>query len=577
MVLLSINYPMWFLVVKMIGALAILVFGMIMMSESLQKMSGPHLRHTLSAMTSNRFAGVFSGMLITVAVQSSSATTVMTVSFVNAQLLSLAQAISVIMGANIGTTLTAWIMSAGFSFNVVDLVWPVFVIGVILIYNKKHRIAGDLLFGVAFLFLSLGLLSATGKEMDLAHNATLVNFFSSFDTSNYLSIIIFLAIGTILTCIVQSSAALMAITMILCTSGALSIYLGIALVMGENIGTTLTANLAAMTGNVQARRAALAHLVFNVVGVIWVLAVFYPFVNMSCNLVGLSPEAANPNPMKLSFALATFHTCFNVLNTLLLIWFIPQIEWLVCKLLKDKEDVENESEYQFKYINAGLVQTPEIAVLQAQREVKDFGKHVQDMFNRARMLTVLIDTKDFEKEFNGIEADEDKADKIEFGIAQFLAQVSEAHVSSDTKSKIRSMNRQIDEIESIGDSCFSLARKMKRLHDNGEKFNEIQHEDLKQMMDLVETSLTQMNLVIGGRRENVTSMESLNIENKINKQRNSLKSKNLKAMDEQKTTYSIGTLFNDIVEECEQLADYVINVVEARLLSDSSMSVRDFA
>ncbi len=577
MVLLSINYPMWFLVVKMIGALALLVFGMIMMSESLQKMSGPHLRHTLSAMTSNRFAGVFSGMLITVAVQSSSATTVMTVSFVNAQLLSLAQAISVIMGANIGTTLTAWIMSAGFSFNVVDLVWPVFVIGVILIYGKKHRIAGDFLFGLAFLFFSLGLLSATGKEMDLAHNATLVNFFSSFDTSNYLSIIIFLAIGTILTCIVQSSAALMAITMILCTSGALSIYLGIALVMGENIGTTLTANLAAMTGNVQARRAALAHLVFNVVGVIWVLAVFYPFVNMSCNLVGLAPDAPNPNPIKLSFALATFHTCFNVLNTLLLVWFIPQIEWLVCTLLKEKEGAENESEYQFKYINAGLVQTPEIAVLQAQREVKDFGKHVQDMFNRARMLTVLIDTKDFEKEFNGIEVDEDKADKIEFGIAQFLAHVSEAHVSSDTKSKIRSMNRQIDEIESIADSCFSLARKMKRLHDNGEKFNEIQHDDLKQMMDLVEKSLTQMNLVIGGRRENVNSMESLNIENKINKQRNSLKSKNLKAMDEQKTTYSIGTLFNDIVEECEQLADYVINVVEARLLSDSSVSVRDFA
>jgi phosphate:Na+ symporter len=365
--------------------------------------------------------------------------------------------------------------------------------------------------------------------------------------------------------------------MSLCTSGALSIYLGIALVMGENIGTTLTANLAAMTGNVQARRAALAHLVFNVVGVIWVLAVFYPFVNMSCNLVGLAPDAPTPNPIKLSFALATFHTCFNVLNTLLLVWFIPQIEWLVCTLLKEKEGTENESEYQFKYINAGLVQTPEIAVLQAQREVKDFGKHVQDMFNRARMLTVLIDTKDFEKEFNGIEADEDKADKIEFGIAQFLAHVSEAHVSSDTKSKIRSMNRQIDEIESIGDSCFSLARKMKRLHDNGEKFNEIHHDDLKQMMDLVETSLTQMNLVIGGRRENVNSMESLNIENKINKQRNSLKSKNLKAMDEQKTTYSIGTLFNDIVEECEQLADYVINVVEARLLSDSSVSVRDFA
>jgi phosphate:Na+ symporter len=577
MLLLTINYPMALLVVKMIGALAILVFGMIMMSESLQKMSGPHLRHTLSAMTSNRFAGVFTGMLITVAVQSSSATTVMTVSFVNAQLLSLGQAISVIMGANIGTTLTAWIMSAGFSFNVVDLVWPVFVIGVILIYSKKHRIAGDLLFGIAFLFLSLGLLSATGKEMDLAHNAALVNFFSSFDTSSYLSIIIFLLIGTILTCIVQSSAALMAITMILCTSGALPIYLGIALVMGENIGTTLTANIAALTGNIQARRAALAHLVFNVVGVLWVLAVFYPFVNMSCHLVGLSPDEATPNPLKLSFVLATFHTCFNVLNTLLLIGFIPQIEWLVCKLLKEKEDIENESDYQFKYINAGLVQTPEIAVLQAQREVKDFGKHVQDMFNRVRMLSVLINNKDFDKEFNGIEADEDKSDKIEFGIAQFLAHVSEEHVSSDTKSKIRSMIRQIDEIESIGDSCFSLARKMRRLHENNEEFNEIQHDDLKKMMDLVETSLTQMNVVVGSRRENVSSKDSLYIENKINEQRNSLKSKNLKAMDENKTTYSIGTLFNDIVEECEQLGDYVINVVEARLLNDSLATVENLA
>lgn len=568
---------MTWLVVKMIGALALLVFGMIMMSESLQKMSGPHLRHTLSAMTSNRFAGVFSGMLITVAVQSSSATTVMTVSFVNAQLLSLGQAISVIMGANIGTTLTAWIMSAGFSFNIVDLVWPVFVIGVILIYSKKHRIAGEFLYGVAFLFFSLGLLSTTGKEMDLAHNVALVNFFSSFDTSSYLSIIIFLLIGTILTCIVQSSAALMAITMVLCTSGVLPIYLGIALVMGENIGTTLTANIAALTGNIQARRAALAHLVFNVVGVIWVLILFYPFANMACDLVGLSPDQANPEPMKLSFALATFHTCFNVINTLLLIWFIPQIEWLVCRLLKEKEATADETTSQFKYINAGLVQTPEIAVLQAQREVKEFGKHVQDMFNRVRMLSVLIDKEDFEKEYNSIEADEDKADTIEYGIAQFLAHVSEAHVSPHTKSKIRSMNRQIGEIESIADSCFSLARKMHKLHENGEKFNEGQQDDLTAMMELVEESLTQMNLVIESRRDSVSSKDSLYIENKINECRNSLKIKNLKAMDEQVTTYSIGTLFNDIIEECEQLGDYVINVVEARLSTQFLVTVEDYA
>ena len=281
--------------------------------------------------------------------------------------------------------------------------------------------------------------------------------------------------------------------------------------------------------------------------------------------------------MKLSFALATFHTCFNVLNTLLLIWFIPQIEWLVCNLLKEKEGVEDESEYQFKYINAGLVQTPEIAVLQAQREVKDFGKHVQDMFNRVRMLSVLISNKDFDKEFDGLQDDEDKADRIEFGIAQFLAHVSEEHVSPDTKSKIRSMIRQIDEIESIGDSCFSLARKMRRLHENNEEFNEVQHADLKQMMELVEDSLTQMNLVIGGRRDSVSSKDSLFIENKINEQRNALKAKNLKAMDEQKTTYSIGTLFNDIVEECEKLGDYVINVVEARLISDTLVPVEVFA
>jgi len=566
---------MTLLVIKMIGALALLVFGMKMMSESLQKMSGSQLRHVLSAMTTNRFAGVFTGMLVTVAVQSSTATTVMTVSFVNAGLLSLAQAISVIMGANIGTTLTAWIMSAGFSFNIVDLVWPVFVIGVLLIYSKRHRIAGDFLYGVAFMFFSLGILSMTGKEMDLAHNAALVSFFSSFDTSSYVSILIFLLIGTILTCIVQSSAALMAITMVLCTSGVLPIYLGVALVMGENIGTTLTANIAALTGNSQARRAALAHLVFNVVGVLWVLAVFYPFVNMACRLVGLSPDDPNPNPVKLTFALAAFHSCFNIVNTLLLIGFIPQIEWLVCKLVKDKEEHADEQEFHFKYINAGLVQTPEIAVLQAQREIKEFGKYIQDMFNRVRMLAALIEDENFEKEFNSIEADEEKSDRIEYAIAQFLAQVSEAHVSSDTKAKIRSMIRQISEIESIGDSCFSLARKLKHLHDNKENFSDGQTADLKQMMQLVDASLTQMNHVVAGRRENIDGKESFALENDINKKRNLLKDNNLKAMDEQLTTYSIGTSFNDIIEACEQLADYVINVVEARLSCEYLVNVED--
>ena len=276
---------------KIAGSLALLIYGMKIMSEALQKMAGPQLRHILGAMTTNRFTGMLTGTLITSAVQSSTATTVMTVSFVNAGLLTLAQAISVIMGANIGTTLTAWIMSLGFSLDLTSFVFPAFMVGIMLIYNRKQRYKGDFLFGIAFLFYSLVLLSDTGKSLDLQHNQAAIDFFSSFDVNSYFSILIFLLIGTIITLIVQSSAAVMAITILLCTTGVLPIYLGIALVMGENIGTTGTANLVALGSNVQARRTAMAHLVFNVFGVIWVLIFFYPFVNMICRLVGYDPTA----------------------------------------------------------------------------------------------------------------------------------------------------------------------------------------------------------------------------------------------------------------------------------------------
>ena len=299
---------------KLLGALGLFIFGMRMMSDALQKMAGPQLRHILARMTTNRLTGMLTGVFVTCAVQSSSATTVMTVSFVSAGLLTLSQAISVIMGANIGTTLTAWIMSLGYNVDLTNVVFPAFLVGIVLIYMKRHRFVGDFLFGIAFMFLSLVMLSTAGKEMDLEHNEAVVSFFASFDTDSYLTILAFLGIGTLITCIVQSSAAVMAITILLCSTGVLPIYLGIALVMGENIGTTATANLAALGANTQARRTALAHLLFNVFGVVWVLCVFYPFVDMVCRLVGYNPSIGGQVEC-LPVVLAMFHTCFNVTNT----------------------------------------------------------------------------------------------------------------------------------------------------------------------------------------------------------------------------------------------------------------------
>ena len=319
------NHNYVFIGLKLLGALGLLIYGMRMMSDALQKMAGPQLRHILSRMTTNRLSGMLTGTFVTCAVQSSSATTVMTVSFVSAGLLTLGQAISVIMGANIGTTLTAWIMSLGYNVDLTNVVFPSFFVGMVLIYKKRYRFAGDFLFGVAFMFLSLVILSTAGREMDLEHNQSVVAFFASFDTGSYTTILSFLAIGTLITCVVQSSAAVMAITILLCSTGVLPIYLGIALVMGENIGTTATANLAALGANTEARRAALAHLLFNVFGVIWVLCVFYPFVNLVCSLVGYNPNSSGQATL-LPVVLATFHTCFNVTNTAILIGFIPQME-----------------------------------------------------------------------------------------------------------------------------------------------------------------------------------------------------------------------------------------------------------
>lgn len=560
------NYLIIFM--KVLGSLALLIYGMKVMSEALQKMAGSQLRHILGAMTTNRFTGMLTGTFITCAVQSSSATTVMTVSFVNAGLLTLAQAISVIMGANIGTTLTAWIMSLGFNVDLTMVVFPAFFIGIILIYSRRRRYVGDFLFGIAFLFFALVLLSAAGKDLDLEHNPDAINFFSSFDVHSHLNIVVFLLIGTFITCIVQSSAAVMAITILLCSTGVLPIYLGIALVLGENIGTTATANIAALGANTQARRAAMAHLFFNIFGVCWVLCLFYPFVDAVCGLVGYDPSGAGVSSAQkaqiLPIVLAAFHTCFNVTNTFVLIWFIPQMEKVVCMVIKPKKNVD-EDDFRLRFIQSGIMKTPELSVLEASKEIHSFAQRIHRMFGMTRELLSEKNNDAFVKLFSRIEKYESISDNMEIEIAKYLDEVSDAHLSDETKDKVRAMLREISELESIGDACYNMARTISRKHTGKEEFSDDQYDHIHQMFELTDDALSQMTLTLVEHKTDVDVNRSFNIETEINNYRNQLKGQNINDVNEHKYTYAIGTMYMDIINECEKLGDYVVNVVEARM------------
>ena len=563
---------------KLLGSLALLMFGMKSMSDALQKMAGPQLRHVLGAMTTNRFTGMLTGMFVTAAVQSSTATTLMTVSFVNAGLLTLVQAISVIMGAHIGTTVTAWIMSLGFSFNIADYVYPAFFIGIILIYMKKHRIVGDFLFGVAFLFLGLGTLKATGAEAVTGEYADVVNsFFANFNEPSIWNSLLFLFMGTVLTLCVQSSAAIMAITMTLCSTGVLHIDQGIMLVLGENIGTTITSNIVALTANVQARRAAFAHMSINVLGVIWVIILLKPFFGAVCSFVGFDPQMPSTAPdfaLKASMVLAAFHSAFNVSNTLLLIWFVPYIERFVCWVIKPKK-VDEEEDFRLHFITSGIMKTPELSVLEAHKEIQSFSERMERMFGMVRELLILSSSKankkdsktgDFNKLYSRIEKYEGISDNMELEIAKYLDQVSDGHLADETKAKIRAMLREISELESIGDACFNMARTIHRKYNAKEDhFTEKQYEHIHQMMELTDQSLSQMNRLMGGRKEAFDVNRTFNIEHEINNYRNQLKQQNIVDINNHEYTYAVGTIYMDLINECEKLGDYVVNVVEARM------------
>ena len=544
----------------LIGSLGLFLYEMKIMSEGLQKVAGDRLRSILTAMTTNRVTGVLTGLMITALIQSSSATTVMVVSFVNAGLLTLTQSISVIMGANIGTTVTAWIISLfGFKVDVSSFALPLLGIAIPLIFSSKstRKSLGEFIFGFSFLFMGLAYLK--DNVPNLAENPEMLAFIQNYTGMGYLSILLFLLLGTVITIVVQSSSATMAITLVMCSMNWIPFELAAALVLGENIGTTITANLAALTANTSARRAALAHFMFNVFGVLWMLVLFYPFTGMISYFVD-TYMASDPQ-VAVSFKLSAFHTAFNICNVCIMIWFVKLIEKTVCLIIRKKEDDE---EYRLRFISSGMLSTAELSILQARKEIHLYSERTFRMF---RMVQDLLHTEkddDFNKLFSRIEKYENISDNMELEIANYLNQVSEGRLSSESKLQIRSMLREVTEIESIGDSCYNLARTINRKRQTNQDFTEKQYEHIHFMMNMTAEALSQMILVIEKpEQHSIDVNKSFNIENEINNYRNQLKNQNILDVNNKEYDYQMGVYYMDIIGECEKLGDYVVNVVEA--------------
>ena len=547
---------------RLIGSLGLFLYGMKIMSEGLQKFAGDSLRRILTAMTTNRVTGVLTGVLITALIQSSSATTVMVVSFVNAGLLALTQSIGVIMGANIGTTVTAWLISAlGFKVDIAAFSLPLLAFGIPLLFSGKssRKSVGEFIFGFSFLFMGLQALKANAP--DLGANPEMLAFVQNYADMGFFSIILFLFIGAILTMIVQASAATMAITLIMCANGWIDYQLGVALVLGENIGTTITANLAALTGNTQARRAALAHLAFNIFGVIWVLILFYPFTNAVSWFVTNVMRISDPS-VAVSFKLAAFHTAFNISNTFVMIWFVGLIEKTVCFLIKGKKD--EDEEYRLRYITGGMLSTAELSILQARKEITLFAERTGRMLDMVKALFYEKNEDAFLKTYSRVEKYESISDRMEIEIANYLTCVAEGRLSSEGKEEIRIMLRAVSEIESIADSCNNMARSIKRRNEFKSIFTDEQNHNVDQMLALTEKALHRMIEILKKSelvRDDVNP--SYNIENEINNYRNQLKIHNVEDINNKKYQYQDGVYYMDIIGEAEKLGDYVLNVVQA--------------
>lgn len=590
---------------KLVGSLALFLYGMKTMSEGLQKLAGNKLRNILSAMTKNRLTGVLTGILITALVQSSSATTVMVVSFVNAGLLSLLQSIGVIMGANIGTTVTAWMISlfgfGKFSIGVLSVPLMGFALPLIFSSKNKNKSLGEFIFGFAFLFLGLDFLKNTMP--DLQSNPEILSFVQNFSNRGIWSVLFFLLAGTVLTIIVQSSSATVALTLIMAAKGWIDFPAAAAMIMGENIGTTITANVAAIPANISAKRAAFAHFMFNVMGVIWMLFVFGYFVNMvermvygvtSVNPGGmvsflstLSPEEytqistlsrSDLSPGLLSkqetylsyqaaasYALSLFHTLFNICNVSIMIWFVRLYEKICMTVIRPRKGDEEDEEFVLKYISTGLASTAELSIIQAEKEVEVYALRARKMFGFVRKMTNMDhNDKKFLKLYNRAEKYEDICDQMEVEIGSYLGKVSEGKLSNQSKEHIRSILRAVTEIESIADSSCNIARHLKRKMEANVVFEESLLVNINSMYDLTDKALENMQSMLKNTRISESALiESQHIESTINEKRNLLKRQNVENLNQNTYSYQNGVFYMDIISECERMGDYIMNVIES--------------
>lgn len=546
---------------SLLGSLGLFLYGMKIMSEGLEKFAGDRLRNILAAMTKNRVMGVLTGISVTALIQSSSATTVMVISFVNAGLMTLTQAIGVIMGANVGTTVTAWIISAiGFKVNIAAFALPLLAIGIPLVFsgNSQRKSIGEFVFGFSFLFMGLSFLQESAENLQVGNVVALM--LAKVADGGFFTIILFVIVGALVTMLVQASAATMAITLMLFDMNipGFGLEQAAALAMGQNIGTTITAFIASLTGNTQARRAALAHMFFNVFGVIIVLFIFYPF----CDAITWFVSNVLGTPDNDMFKLSAFHTAFNVFNTLILIWFVKQIEQFVCKVLPQKEEKE---EPRLRFISGGLLSTAELSIIQARNEIGVMAERCCRMTDMVRKALSAKKDNEFENLYNRIEHYEQITDNMETEIADYLRKVSEGRLSAYTKMHIAQMLREVDELESVGDSMYHLARTLsrKRQHEPSPFTNE-QKAHMEEMLNLTDKALDNMHsILLDNTSDPVDLQNAYGMENQLNDFRSKCRDENLEAVNTGVYNYRLGTFYNDFIGECERIGDYVINVVQA--------------
>lgn len=550
---------------KLLGCLGMLMYGMNLLSESLQKMAGNKLRHILDSLATNRMTSLLTGALVTAMLQSSVTSSLLTVRFVHAGMLSLSQSLPILMGASVGNTLIAWIMAIEYNYEISAYIYPLMLISMILVYMHRQRLWGESLFGLSFIILSLGLFYHYADEIQLAR-VGILNDFLSFGRENYGSYLVLLVIGALLTFLIQSSAVLMAVSILLCATGVWSIYSGVAFVLGENIGRALLTWRAARQASLQARRTALGQMLFNIGGVAWVFFVFPYIVDYLCDILldsDMSPLASVGVNKNNAYVLAAFHTGFNLCNATLFICFLKPLETLCNKALIRKKGQDDQRELRF--IVNGPQETPELSAMEARKEILNYAYIVSQMFMQTRYLFSAPNDVDFNNTFAKIQHYEEVCDDMEIEIANYLNKISDERLSAELKNTIRGMLRQVSEIESIGDSCFHIARTTARNYKSEQRFSEKQLDHLHQMFQLVEQAFGQMKQILAARKVPKEASTAYYIENEINNFRKQLRSLNIIDVNSYAYSYLTGTMYMDIINECEQMADCMINVTEARL------------